>query len=173
MSHPASMRSESASSRRWRRIALAVFAVIACGFFVQLAMWATTKRQSGVRAIVHSRLHLVAQAASIYQQHKGVAPTLDGLLASGLIDPASLSEFSRVQPTTGGADPSKMVPILVQTVPCRAVRKGEAWGGPGETIDKDLPAKRFLLMPDWTVAGMDEPDFQREWAAKLWLSPLK
>lgn len=173
MSDPEPTRPASATSRRRRRIALAVFAVITCGFFVQLAMWATTMRQSGVRAMVHSRLNMVAQAASIYQKDTGAAPTLDSLLAAGLIDAASLREFSRVQPAAGGADPAGVLPILVQTVPCRAVRKGEAWGGLGETTDTDLPAKRYLLMPDWTVAAMDEPEYQRDWAAKLRLSPLK
>lgn len=158
--------------RRRRRV-LAVFATIACGLLVKLSMWATTMRQSGVRASVHSRLQMVAQAAQIYQQDTGAAPTLDSLLAARLIDAAALREFSRGQSSKAGADPAAAVPILVQSVPCRAVRKGEAWGGPGETTDKDLPAKRFLLMSDWTVAALDEPDFQREWAGKLRLRPVE
>lgn len=165
--HPAPI-----SSGHWRRRLIIIAGLIACVLVVVLLMWARGTRQSAVRMTTHNRLRLVTQAAQIYQQDTGAAPTLDALLAAGLIDAASLREFSRVQPvaaTSNGVVP----PILVQTVPCRAVRKGEAWGGPGDKLDNDLPAKRFLLMPDWTVAGMDEPDFQRDWAGKLQLSPLK
>lgn len=137
-----------------------------------LARWATTMRQSGVRLQVHAALHSVSQAAEMYRMDTGATPTLDDLQGAGLVDVASLRAFSRCEPATPGGAPA-LDAWLVQTVPCRAVRKAEPWNGPGETIDHDLPACRFVLMKDWTVVQIDEPDFQRDYAERVTLTPLK
>jgi hypothetical protein len=137
--------------------------------------WATAIRQSGVRAKTQMVLQSVAQAAAAYQQEHAVVPTIDDLLNTKLLDPAALREFSRCAPIgpSGGSGPPVLDAWLVQTVPSRAVRKGEAWGGPGETIDNDLPACRFVLMRDWTVRQIDEPTFQQSYAQRVRLTPLR
>lgn len=126
-------------------------------------------RQSGVRLHVYIQLRSIAQAAAVYEQTFNTPATLDTLLASTLLDRTALREFSRCQPLT---TPPPLDAWLVQTTPCRAVRKGEAWGGPGETTAQDIPACRYVLMKDWTVQQIEEPDFQRDFAKHVRLTPL-
>ncbi|MBM4107581.1 MAG: hypothetical protein FJ255_02015 [Phycisphaerae bacterium] len=117
-------------------------------------------------------LRSVAQAAAAYQHDAGRQPTLDDLLAAGAIDAEVQRDFALVTPAV---DPSSVVeplPLLVQAVPCRSVRKGEPWGGPGETSNQDYPACRFMLMPDWSVQAIDEPVYQRDYANRVRLVPL-
>lgn len=155
--------------RRWLLVG-----VIGLALIVLVARWATAVRQSGVRLKTQVALLSVAQAAAAYQQQHAVAPRLDDLLTTGMLDLAILREFSRCAPVgAGGSNAPVLDAWLVQTVPSRAVRKGEAWGGPGETIDHDLPACRFVLMKDWTVRQIDEPDYQRDYAPHLQLTPLR
>lgn len=161
-----------ARSRRKRVIWLFV-GLVGCAVSGLFVRWAADTRQSAVRAGIHAQLQTIAQAVRIFQQDSGKTPTVDDLVAAEMIDAAVFREFSRVQLEAGAVDALAAAPVIVQTVPCRAVRKGEAWGGPGETIDKDLSACRFVLMPDWSVVQIDEPDFQRDWAGKLRLMPLK
>lgn len=160
-------------ARSRKRIWAIVVGLLACSMAGLFFSWAGNTRQSAVRAKKHAQLLSVAQAARIYEQDSGRKPTVDALLAAGLLDIAVIRDFSRAQPIAETSTASVTTPLIVQTVPCRAVSKGEAWGGPGETIDKDLPACRFVLMPDWSVVPLDEPDFQRDWAGILRLDPLK
>lgn len=150
-----------------------VAGLVVCGLGLLLARWATDTRQSAVRSLKHAQLQSIAQASRIYDQDSGTPATLDALLGAGLIVPEIRNEFSRAVPATSTSTVAGLAPIVVQTIPCRAVCKGEAWGGPGETTDVDLPACRFVLMSDWSVAKIEESEFQREWAERLRLVPLK
>lgn len=150
-----------------------VAGLVVCGLGLLLARWATDTRQSAVRSFKHAQLQSIAQASRIYEQDCGTSATIDALLAGGLIDAGVIAEFSRAAPVSSSTTAPGLVPIVVQKIPCRAVSKGEAWGGPGETTDVDLPACRFVLMSDWSVAKIEEPEFQAEWAGRLRLVPLK
>ena len=156
--------------RRTRRIAIAALILLTLSFL--FVRWATTMRQSGVRLHVHVQLRSIAQAAAVYEQQFNTPATLDTLLASNLLDRTTLREFSRCQSVTTPPPPPPLDAWLIQTTPCRAVRKGEAWGGPGETTDQDLPACRYVLMKDWTVQQIDEPDYQRDFAKHVRLTPI-
>ncbi len=105
------------------------------------------------------------------QRDTGAAPSsLDAVLSSGFLSGQALKQLSRAVPIHAG---DTDLPLVVQTVPCRAVRKGERWGGIEERINHDLPACRFVLMPDWTVVQIDEPDYQRDIAPRINLVPLQ
>lgn len=144
-----------------------------------LALGGCGERQSAVRAAAQAQLRMIGQASTIYAQDHGAAPSIDGLLASGLIDPQTRRGVAHAvlapAPASAGGEPpiEAPVPWIVQLVPCRAVRAGEAWGGPGETIDHDLPACRFMLWTDGRVEAIDESAFQREWAGRMRLVPLR
>lgn len=155
------------SRRLWVLLGVAVLA--AAGWTVWNPAWGA--RQSAVRAMTHANLRSIARAAEVYQQQFGTQPTLDDVLAKGLLDAERLDGFSRCDPVPGGA--AVLDAWLVQTKPCRAVRKGEAWGGPGETIDRDLPACRYVLMRDWSVRQIDEPEFQSVAAPRVRLTPVR
>ncbi len=127
-------------------------------------------RQSVVRALVHGRLQSIGLTAQQIQRDTGAAPTLDAVLNSELFTGEGLEQFSRTVPINAS---DTDLPLVVQTVPSRAVRKGERWGGIEERIEHDLPACRFVLMPDWTVVQIDEPDYQRDIAPRIKLVPLQ
>lgn len=126
-------------------------------------------RQSAVRANMQSIAWSVTRAAEVYRRDKNTEPTVDDLLGSMLVSPDLLVKYSRAEIVgeTG------VVPLIVQTEPCRAVKRGESWGGIEETIDHDLPACRYVLMSDWAVVQIDEPEYQRVWASKVRLVPFK
>lgn len=153
--------------RRMTRLLLpAVVALVVGVLFVR---WATDMPQSGVRLMRHSELHSVAQAAALYEQDFKTSPTLDDLLGAGLLHRPSLSKYSIAKAAPGQGAPDAW---LIQTVPCRPVKKGDAWGGPGDKIDHDLPACRYVLKRDWTVVQVDEPDYQRDLALRVRLVPI-
>lgn len=157
--------------RRVRRVAgWSVSALLLLLLMTPCLLWiAQPVRQSAVRAMVHGRLEAFRLAAEAIQHETGVAPTLDDVLNSPHFMGVALEQFSRATPIdtvdTG-------LPLVVQTVPCRAVRKGERWGGLEETIEHDLPACRYVLMPDWTVVQIDELDYERDIAPRIRLVPL-
>ncbi len=161
-----------ARNRRRRRALIVGGALIfaLAGLFAY--EWFTRVRQSAVRARVAAALRSVSQAAEAYERENGRPATLDDLIVANLIDVPALAEFSRCEPSTTTGEPAAPAAWLVQTIPCRAVRKGEPWGGPGEFLDRDLPPCRFLLMHDWRVEQFDEIDFQREFAGRVRLSPF-
>lgn len=163
---------DAGHARRVRRIiAWSLPALIILLLLTPYFLWTLQPvRQSAVRAMVHARIQSIEQAARQMQRDTGTAPTLDGVLKSGLLTGETLEQFSRAVPN-GAADTD--LPLVVQTVPSRAVRKGETWGGIEETIDHDLPACRVVLMPDWTVVRIDEPDYQRDIAPRIRLLPLR
>lgn len=158
------------SRHRWRVIAVVLVLTCLAVYFVP--RWAEP-RQSAVRMVKHSMLRSVAQAAEIYQQGFGSSPSIQDLLVAKLVVASVQREFSEAIPVDGASRPGDPWPLVVQTTPCRAVRRGEAWGGPGEAIDHDLPACRIMLMPDWTVRSVDEDVYQRDLARHLRLAPLK
>ncbi len=154
-----------------RIASLAVSALATLVVVAVLALWLMfPMRQSVVRAQAHAQLEMIAQAARIYQSDTGVAPGLDDVLNSDHFASVQLKEYSRVSPISAS---DTGLPLVVQTVPCRAVRKGERWGGIEERIEHDLPACRFVLMADWTVKQIDEPEYQRDIAPRLTLTPLR
>jgi hypothetical protein len=161
--------------RRWKK-AVRIAALVASAAAVLvvvavLALWLMfPMRQSVVRAGAHAQLERIAQAARIYESDTGVKATLDHVLNSGHFVGVQLEAYSRASPISAS---DTGLPLVVQTVPCRAVRKGESWGGIEQRIDHDLPACRFVLMADWTVKQIDEPDYQRDIAPRLTLTPLK
>jgi hypothetical protein len=163
-----------ARSRRRRVVRLVKWALAAAVVLLLLTpclMWPFQPiRQSAVRARVHGEIDSIGRAALQYQRDTDSAPTLDGVLNSGMLAGVPLDKFSRVVPVLAG---DTGLPLVVQTVPCRAVRKGEMWGGIEERIEHDLPACRFVLMPDWTVVEMQEPDYQRTIAPRVTLKPLR
>jgi len=157
--------------RLWASVVCCVLGVCVTGL-LYVSGSGSGPRQSSVRAEKHMLLRSVAQAAAAYQHDAGRQPTLDDLLAAGAIDAEVQRDFALVTPAV---DPSSVVeplPLLVQAVPCRSVRKGEPWGGPGETSNQDYPACRFMLMPDWSVQAIDEPVYQRDYANRVRLVPL-
>lgn len=167
---------QPAAPRRQARRRERVVVLLALILVVALAWLAVPRcfppRESAVRVVKQSWLRAVAQAADIYRSNTGSSPALDDLLAAGLIDERVREEFSRVEATGDEVLGSASLPLLVQTVPNRAVRAGEPWGGPGEKADHDIPPNRYILMPDWTVLAMDEPEFQRELSGRVRLVPF-
>lgn len=160
-------------ARARRRIAVALLLLVtAAAFFVPALNWFFSQRQSGIRAVTHAHLRSFELGAEVYQNDHGVLPTLDQLLAANVVPTESLALFSRATPLPGESLGPEF-PLIVQTKPCRAVKKGESWGGPGEFIDRDLPACRFLLRADWTIVEMSEPDYQRDFASRITLAPIK
>ena len=162
-------RSSPAPARTYRHAAWVVGGTLVLILGVLFVRWGMQTRQSAVRLGMQLRLRQVAQAAAAYQQQYSAAPTLHTLVASGWLDPDSLRDFSRCE--TSSVHPGEPSPLLVQTVPCRAVRTGEPWGGPGETTDRDLPACRYVLMDDWSVREIEESDYQRDLAGRTRLLP--
>ncbi len=158
---------------RRRRRAGRIVAVLIVVVVVALLWRCAGARQSAVRLKTHNALRTVEQAAAVYQLRFNAPPTLDDLLSTRLLDGLPLDEFSRCEPEVAAGEPPVVDAWVVQTVPCRAVRKGEAWGGPGETTDRDIPPCRFVLMKDWTVRQIDEPDYQRDFAGRVKLTPLR
>lgn len=157
---------------RHRRATLIASLIAMMCFVVWLFInWATTTRQSAVRAQKHNMLRAVAQAAEVYRSENGGQVSLDQLVTSGLIEREVRREFAKAE-IIGEGNPS-LVPIVVQKVPCREVRAGEAWGGLGEYSDRKLPARRYVLMSDWSVVGIDEPEYQEQWASRVRLVPLE
>lgn len=152
-----------------RRVALVVGGTLVLILGVLFVRWGMQTRQSAVRLGMELSLRQVAQAARAYQQQYNAAPTLDTLVESGWLDPLSLRGFSRCE--TPSVQPGVPTLLLVQTVPCRAVRRGEPWGGPGETTDRDLPACRYVLMDDWSVHEIEESVYQRDLAGRTRLRP--
>ncbi|MFA6044092.1 MAG: hypothetical protein WC718_03835 [Phycisphaerales bacterium] len=173
--HQAADESVSDPRRRlWKKaVRIAALMASAAAMLVVMAMLALwlmfPMRQSVVRAGAHAQLERIAQAARIYESDTGVRATLEHVLNSGHFAGVQLEAYSRASPIS---ESDTGLPLVVQTVPCRAVRKGESWGGIEQTIDHDLPACRYVLMPDWTVVQMDEPDYQRDIAPRLTLTPL-
>ncbi|MBL8763627.1 MAG: hypothetical protein JNM07_05110 [Phycisphaerae bacterium] len=168
--HAAPMRARLSGAARVRLVKWSLAAAFVLLLSTPCLMWVFQPiRQSAVRAHVHSKIDSIGRAALQMQRDTGAAPTLDGVLASGMLVGVPLEEFSRAVPVSAG-DPG--LPLVVQTAPCRAVRKGERWGGIEETIDHDLPACRYVLMPDWGVVQMDEADYQRDIAPRITLRPL-
>lgn len=155
--------------RRSRRSAL-IAGLAAVVIVVSVGILALGRRQSAVRLERHTLLLSVAQGAKAHAEAHGTSPTIGDLLTHGAIDPSVARYFSIASPVPGNSPLG--LPLLVQSSPCRAVRKGEAWGGPGETIDRDLAACRYVLMPDWTVVPVDEPQFQRDIAPRVRLIPI-
>lgn len=153
---------------------LVVIGVIVSVAAVLVVRSVSAPRQSAVRLVTEISLRHVTQAAEIYQQQHQASPKLDDLIASGLVDVLMLDEFSRCEQPggVGGIGPA-INAWLVQTFPCRAVRKGEAYGGPGETTDVDIPACRFVLMHDWSVVQIEEGVYQRDYAPHVVLKPLR
>jgi hypothetical protein len=152
-----------------RRVIAGVGGTVVLILAVLIVRWGTQARQSAVRLEMQVILRQVAQAARAYQQQFNAAPTLDTIVASGWLDSKSLRAFSRCE--ISPAQPGAPSLLLVQTVPCRAVRQGEAWGGPGEKTDRDLPACRYVLMDDWSVHEIEESDYQRAFAGTARLRP--
>lgn len=162
----------SSSGRRLAWIAAGVAVLTALVIVVQVL---GAPRQSGVRAIARGKASLVAQAAKLYEQQHGSTPRVADLWAGGMIDPIVAEEFSPVGPAVGAplAAEGGISPVVVQVRPCRAVKKGEAWGGPGEVTEVARQACRYVLMSDWTVVEMEEAEYQRDWAGKVTLLPWK
>ncbi|MCE7975475.1 MAG: hypothetical protein DYG92_14330 [Leptolyngbya sp. PLA1] len=150
----------------------AVLGLLACVLLARALASAGEVRQSGVRAVKVSLLRSAAMAAAVYRDEHRAEPGVEDLARAGLIDVVQLREFLLAEPV-GGRGSEGPTPLLVQAAPCRAVRKGEAWGGPGETIDRDLPACRHVLMSDWSVVAMDEDAYQRDWAGRVALKVLR
>ena len=161
--------------RRWKKaLRIAALVASAAAVLVVVAVLALglmfPMRQSVVRAQAHGQLERIAQAARIYKSDTGVSATLDDVLNSRHFAGVQLKAYSRASPISAW---DTGLPLVVQTVQCRAVRKGESWGSIEQRIDHDLPACRFVLMADWTVKQIDEPDYQRDIALRLTLSPLR
>lgn len=166
------------AASKWRRLAALAAGVAVLTALVIVVQMLGAPRQSAVRAIVRGKAGLVAQGAKIYAQEHGGTPRIVDLWSAGMIHPTVLQEFSAVELTGVAAgdaagDGAKVgeVPLMVQVKPSRAVKKGEAWGGPGETTQIARPAVRCVLMSDWTVVEMDEAEYQSTWAAKVKLLP--
>lgn len=163
----------SRASSNGRRLAWIAAGVAVLTALVIVVQFAGAPRQSAVRAIARGKAGLVAQAAKMYEQQHGGTPRMADLWAAEMIHASVAEEFAPVGRAVGAppAAEGDISPLMVQVKPCRAVKKGEAWGGPGETTDVARPACRYVLMSDWAVVEMEEAEYQRDWAGKVTLLP--
>ncbi|MCC6951770.1 MAG: hypothetical protein IT433_10040 [Phycisphaerales bacterium] len=117
----------------------------------------------------------IVTAAKIHEYDCERLPRLAALWATGMVDPTIAVEFAPAKPSVGSAGlaAGTVSAPMVQVQPCRAVKKGEAWGGPGEVTDVVRPACRYELMSDGTVVEMEEAEYQRGWAGRVTLGPWK
>jgi len=164
------------AASKWRRLAALAAGVAVLTALVIVVQMLGAPRQSAVRAIVRGQAAHVVTTAKIYEYDYKAAPRMTDLWTSGLLQPSVAEPFAPVEVAAGATAASPgvapaVVPLMVQVKPSRAVKKGEAWGGPGETTQIARPAVRCVLMSDWTVVEMDEAEYQREWAGKVALRP--
>lgn len=125
---------------------------------IPAARWGTTIRQSALRTVYGSTMSSLGRSLRLYHEKFGAYPDdLATLARRGYFD-SSLSPFEIVYV---GGDSSV---LAYQKEPCRAVKKGEPWGGPGERAEEDIPAARIIVLKDKNYAVfVDEPVFQRDY----------
>ncbi|MFO0837831.1 MAG: hypothetical protein U1D55_04845 [Phycisphaerae bacterium] len=131
---------------------------------VAVQSWRSSEpRQSAVRAVIGGHVRSIAQALAIYRDEVGGVGTLAGLLQRGLVDSGTAAIVTPFEYRPQATPASPRV-LFMQTKPNRAVRKGEAWGGPGEFAGSDVPASRWVLFDDLSVVQLEENDFQSRYA---------
>lgn len=147
--------------RRGRASGVSLFVILAlvlAGGY-QSYRWFTTPRASVDRQIVQTMLRGLAQSFHFYADAHGTFPTFEILSERGELTPDQIRHLAPVIYKSNEPVPESRI-LVVQKAPCRAVRKGEPWGGPGEVTNSDLPPKRYALFDDLRVRGMSESEFQ-------------
>jgi hypothetical protein len=130
-------------------------------------------RASTDRTIAQATLRGVAQAVSSYQQQYHERPSSLALLVQhGDLSPKQVRDVLAVgyRQTVRSRFPRL---LAVQKEPCRAVKKGEPWGGPGEVAKRDWPAVRYCLFDDLRIEAVPEDQFEDEYAPLLKLFPVE
>lgn len=140
---------------------LALIALVIVGGAIQSYRWFTTPRASVDRMLIQTMLRGVAQAYMNYRATNGDWPSFEQLAARGELSRGQVEQFAAVVYKPGAKAETPRL-FVVQKQPCRAVAKGEPWGGPGEVTDRDLPPHRYALFDDMRVRGMPEDEFQAQ-----------
>ena len=137
----------------------------------RVACNSTTVRASAVRAAHRAELQNIAQAMRLYQEQHGRIGTLGDLIAAGLITQNPSVSFAQIKFNVTSGPTSGPRLLFVQRTPEPPVKKGDPWGGPDETADRDMPACRYVMYDDLAVGEVTEDEFQKSMAAQITLLP--
>ncbi|MCG3126773.1 MAG: hypothetical protein CHACPFDD_01628 [Phycisphaerae bacterium] len=140
--------------------------LLVAGGTCQSYRWFTTPRASTDRVMVRMSLRAIGQSFGVYRAEHGNWPTLGDLVRRGELYAEPARQFALVRYTSEAKADERRV-LVAQRAPCRAVRRGEPWGGPGETTDRDMPAARYVLYDDLRVDAMTEDEFQKQYGSRI------
>jgi len=152
---------------RRRRVFTALLILIPAGALGLIGYrWIGTPRQSAVRLVIGASLKGIRTTIDVFASDNGRLPaSFDELIVAGLLTADHAKPFVYVG-NTGGV-------LAYQKTPCRAVRAGEPWGGPGERTPVAIPAARFVLLDGQDPVLVNEVVFQQAYASLLSKTPTQ
>lgn len=162
----------AAARRPYKRVTwiLLGVGVLMAGGALQSYRWFTTPRASTDRVMVRMSLRAIGQSFGMYRAERGAWPTLGDLVRRGELYAEPARQFALVRYAVEPESTERRV-LVSQRAACRAVRRGEPWGGPGEITDRDMPAARYVLYDDLRVDAMSEEEFQERYGSRVELMP--